>query len=372
MKTGKRIVTAVCTIVLAATALLGSGCGKKEAGTIMEQYEGKVAVTINDKKVMMPDVMYQIFGTEINGNYYDSFYQTYYGMSFWDQSYTDEETGETMSMRDYLREQTMEGIVMQEVLAMQAEKEGISLDEDEIAEYQAEITSLLEQIGTEEEEDSFAYIGFTKENLEEQFQVMALGAKYYGMLEESFDIDEEAIRAEMNYEDYREYVTEYLFAPTVEYDDEYNMVALAEEELEKNQSVMEEALALVKEGKDFETIVAELVENGDIATSTLSFTKDDLSAEDEYIDAAMTLAVGECTEIVETEYGFYIIKLTDDESQAAYEEAVTEAVETKLSEAVLAKYEEIKAGYTVTVNNEVWDALVFGNVTIQEEEAAEE
>ncbi len=356
----KRKVLTGLTAVLAAAML--AGCGSDE--TVMEQYEDTLAVTIDGEEIMLSDAMYQIFGAEVNGAYYESVYQNYYGVSFWDQEYTDGTGEEPVSMRDYMKAQTMDSIIMYEILAMEAEKSGMTLDEEEVEEYRAQIAELVNQ----EEESAAAgieYVGFTQENLDEEFRILSLALKYYEYLEEGLSVDEEEIRAGMDYEDYREYLTEYLFLQTSSLNEEFERVDQTDEEKAVSRQTMEEALEMAGEGMSFDEIAAEL-EDGGVSTGTRNFTRDSVSVNEDYIDAAIVLEVGEYTGIVETDDGFYIIRLTDDDSDAVYETAVEEALNLAITEAFYEKYNEILEGYTVTVNSEVWDELPFGEITLED------
>ena len=194
MRMRKRVITGLAAVLTAAVL---AGCGSKE--TVMEQYEDTLAVTIDGKEIMLSDAMYQIFGAEVNGAYYESVYQNYYGVSFWDQEYSDGTGADPVSMRDYMKAQTMDSIIMYEILAMEAEKAGMTLDEDEVSEYREQIAQLLNQ-----EEESAAegieHVGFTEDNLDEEFRILSLAFKYYEYLEEGLSVDEEAIRAGMDFE----------------------------------------------------------------------------------------------------------------------------------------------------------------------------
>ena len=358
MRMRKRVITGLAAVLTAAVL---AGCGSKE--TVMEQYEDTLAVTIDGKEIMLSDAMYQIFGAEVNGAYYESVYQNYYGVSFWDQEYSDGTGADPVSMRDYMKAQTMDSIIMYEILAMEAEKAGMTLDEDEVSEYRKQIAQLLNQ-----EEESAAegieHVGFTEDNLDEEFRILSLAFKYYEYLEEGLSVDEEAIRAGMDFEDYREYLTEYLFLATSYLDENFERVEQTEEEKAAGRETMEEALGMADDGMTFDEIVTAIGGSG-LSTGTRNFTRDSVSVDKDYIDAAIVLEVGDHTGVVETDDGYYIIRLTSDDSDTVYETAVEEAVSLAVSEAFYEKYNEIREGYQVVVNSEVWDGLPFGEITLE-------
>lgn len=360
MKKRSKLLTVLFAAVLTAAMLL-SGCGKQK--NVMKKYEGKLAVTIDDRKVMLTDMMYQLFGSEINGSYYDSMYQNYYGMSFWDM----DQDGKPM--REVIKEQAMDNAVMYVIMAMEAEKAGITLTDEEVAEYQAQIDELINQDDAEAIK-TIEYIGFTKENLDNEFKMMTLAMKYYDQLEPDFNVSEEEIRSVLNYEDYREYITDYLYLPTSSYDSQYNLIEQTDEEKAAGRVVMDEALEMAQNGDAFADIAAALKEKAEMTASSRTFTKDSQTVDPAYIEAALALAADGLSGVVETESGLYLIRMTNDNSDAGYETAVQEAVDKALNEAFAAKYEEIKATHTIQVNNQVWDELKFGEITIEPTQAA--
>ena len=69
---------------------------------------------------------------------------------------------------------------------------------------------------------------------------------------------------------------------------------------------------------------------------------------------------------IETDTGFYIIKMVDNNASDAYDTAVTEAISQAEQDAFDAEYENIKKEYTIVVNNKIWDPIVIGKTTIIE------
>ena len=82
------------------------------------------------------------------------------------------------------------------------------------------------------------------------------------------------------------------------------------------------------------------------------------------MEEAMKLANGEISGIVETEEGYYIIKMVDDSATTSYDEAVTAAIDEAEAARFDEEFEKIKEGYDVKINEEVWDKVVLGNNTI--------
>ncbi len=152
--------------------------------------------------------------------------------------------------------------------------------------------------------------------------------------------------------------------PTTKYDESYNSVELTEDEKTAAKATITAALDKVKAGEEFSAIKEA---DDKLTTSTLDFVLDDGTAEEAYQDAAVALEKDAFTkDIVETDTGFYIIKMVDNNASDAYDKAVTEAISQAEQDAFDAEYENIKKEYTIEVNSKVWDPIVIGKTTIIE------
>nr|WP_243167833.1 peptidylprolyl isomerase [Anaerocolumna cellulosilytica] len=189
-----------------------------------------------------------------------------------------------------------------------------------------------------------------------------LGEKYYSKIVEDLPIDDEAIKAGIKFEDYKQYNTKYIFAATSKLDESYNTVELSDEEKAAAKTAVTDALKKVNEGTEFADIVKD---NDTLTTADANFVYEDGSIEKEYQDAAMKLENGAVTDsIIETETGYYIIKMVNNNSSESYDTAVADAVATAEDEGFTAEYNKIKEAYTTTINTKVWDSIKLGNITI--------
>ena len=125
---------------------------------------------------------------------------------------------------------------------------------------------------------------------------------------------------------------------------------------------MDSVYELLESGKSMEEAAKAAKE---ARYSTRDFTVEELENEAEYCVKAAALKVGEYTQVVEFNSAYYIIKLTDDDSKEAYEEAIEDAMEAKKSEKYADKMEELKEKeYKIEVNEKVWDSFELGDFAI--------
>ncbi len=350
MRKTKRIMSLLLISTLAVGMTFMSGCSKKTGPA------KSIAVTVNDKDIYLNEMMYYIMAVESTGAQYEAAYQQYTGTSYWDQK--DPQDPDGLTIREQAKSYVMDTAEMYEILYDKAEKAGFTLTDDEKTQAETNADQIISSMNKEQLEVT----GFTKDVLTGVMQKLTLGGKYYTDLIDGFDIDDEGIKATIKFDDYRQYKTEYLSIPTTKFDESYNSVDLSEEEKAAAKSSITAALEKVKAGKEF----SEIKEADDTLTSnTLDFLVSDNAAEKAYKDAAVKLDNDAYTQdIVETDTGYYIIKMVDNNSSEAYDEAVANAISEAEDAAFKTEYEKIKKDYTITVNKEVWDPIIIGNNTI--------
>ena len=321
-----------------------------------EENKNTTAVKVGDEEVSMQKAMFLIYSMEVQGNSYASFYESQYGLDYWEMVYDEE--GRTT--RDVFKDETMDALIQYAVLYDCAEKNGMSLTEQETAENNAFVEDLKLLMSAEEAERG----GFTTENLMETCAWMMLAEKYYGRMTDNLGITKESVRETINKDDYKEYETEYLYLPTTFYDEEYNVVSESEDVIKARRELMQNYYDMVKEGAAFDDLAAA---DGTLVHNTRTFLEQGDGAEETYKDSAMKLKVGEVCAPVETEYGIYIVRMLDDACTKTYEATVEAEYELKRNEAFQAAYEVLLEQYTVTVNDEAWDDIVLGaTVSIME------
>lgn len=345
MKKSKRIISGLLMLTLMAGMIFAGGCSKKTSSS------DTVVVTINDEKLNMQDMMYFIYAMEAQGQMYAQYYPGY-----WDMEYS-----AGVTMRDQMKQSVMDAAEMWEILYLKAQDAKYTLTDDEKKTLSDNVDSILTSI--KDDTERLKLTGFTKENLTAAQEKLQIANKYYDSVIEGLDIDKDEITATVDKEKYRQYNTEYLYAATTKVDESYNQVDLTDEEKAAAKTAITKALEDVKAGKAFADIVAA---DDTITTSTLNFVKDDGKADEAYQAAALNLENDAVTDgIIETTSGYYIIKMTDNNSTESYDTAVTDAITQAQNDAFTTKYEnEIKPEFKITVNNEAWDKIVMGETTI--------
>ena len=115
-----------------------------------------------------------------------------------------------------------------------------------------------------------------------------------------------------------------------------------------------EVLQLAREGEDFELLV--LTYNEDTKGS-ISFRKGQMPLA--YEEAAFNLATGEISQIVETEYGYYIIMCTNTFNREETDANKIIILGEQKEEAFQEVYEEFLGTLTGQLNQKEWDGITL-------------
>lgn len=354
-------------VVLVFSMALVAGCSKKDSkdestkaedgavDTTINYKKDDVALTIDNENVTMEEMLYYIYSYESQIDYMDQMYQYYFNTSYWDM-----EIEEGKTIRQDAKDQAIDTATRYEVLYKEAVKNDYSLTDEEIATIKENSTAVIEQMSKEQ----LALTGFTEEAIIEIQKKWAITDKYYEDLIDSFDIDDEAIKKGIDKEQYKEYSTEYIMVPTATADEEGNLTPVSADEKKAAKEKIKAIYDKVKKSKNLEDGITD--GDSDVNYTDLSFLPNDENetTNKTFMEEAMKLANGEISGIVETEEGYYIIKMIDNNATTSYDEAVKTAIEEAEGARFDEEFEKIKEGYDIKINDEVWDKVVMGNNTI--------
>ncbi|MBH1940316.1 hypothetical protein I5677_05325 [Mobilitalea sibirica] len=334
----KHLVNKIQIISLILMLSLFGGCSKGE---------NEIIISLDNINLTLDDFRYDIYLIETEGNSYDEYYRNQMDISYWDYQYNG------VTMRETAKNSIITRVVMYEILADQAKKAGIILTNQEKNDDEKAVNDLLNSLSETERNST----GLNKDILTKTFHKLSLGDKYYMELSKRFVIDETSIRNSISIDEYREYITECIYTATVSSKNK-EIKPLDEAKQKKAYERISTALKQIHSGTDFQTIIKQ---DDTISYYTRSFIYRDSTPEQIYRDKAILLSNGEYSDIVTTEFGHYIIHMVNNNSSARYEEAVKEAVKAEENRQFEMIYNQIKAEYSIVLNDEYWDSIVIGD-----------
>ena len=215
---------------------------------------------------------------------------------------------------DVLKERTLNMVISNSLQLQKAEELGIVLDENELAQLEDEKKQYISMWGGEDNYKSVLRdMGLTENTFDKVLKSMRLTDKLRKYIT---DADEYVISDEekQNYYDenidmfYQPQVTAKHILISIMNDENEK---LSDEEIEEKKKLAEDILKKIKDGEDFDELMHEYSEDPGLETQPdgYTFSKGQMVAEFE--EAAFALNEGEVSEIVETTYGYHIIKKID-------------------------------------------------------------
>lgn len=325
------------------------------AAVLFDQLYKRPLVTIDGQKYYLEDLTYQFYTTESNYYYINQFY----GGTYWD---TPHNAAPNMTVREYAKLETINNVIFTETLYNDAIAEGYTLTEEELNKIDEDVTSTLEQGFSD------AFIkrnGFTPEYLKGVFSKITLANRYKQDIVDSFDIDDEAIKAGISFDEYRQYDIEYLYISTEKNDEAGNPLTMDEEEKKaanvKITALREKALS----ADDWSALLPEGETELQYRESSL-LPKDTFFSED-IMGKVLSMNNGDVSEVFEDKNGYYVVRMDNNNSFESYERAVDEAITKKEEETFSEEYNNnIYPNHTFKVNDNALRNLRMGLITMDE------
>jgi foldase protein PrsA len=316
-----------------------------------DQLYKRVVLTVDGEKYHMDDLSYYIYGVESQYDYINQLY----GGTYWDM--TDESTG--ITNREAAMNTAMATAIYNEVMYSEALAKNYSLTEDEEKTIATDVDTMLSD---EANKDLIKHNNFTKRYLTDIVSRTTLVARYRQDIVDSLPIDDENIKKGFNKDELRQYDIEYLYVSTKKTDDEGNSVDLSDAEKTAAYDKLNALYETAKTTEDWSTLVPE--EEKDVVYQKDDFIESDTKFADEFEAKIMAMENKAITEISETEDGYYIIRMLNNNSTAAYDSAVEEAITEAENTAFNQEYDEILVNHEYKINEKELNNYTMGEITL--------
>ena len=246
------------------------------------------------------------------------------------------------SARDIVIDKAYDMVAQEALVKKLCEENDVTISEEEFNQLDSQVEQYYSMFGMSLD-DMAASAGTTKEVLLEMQHNSLYSQRLQEKIcpaEEGAEITEDQIKAKFE----SDYITAaHILFKTV--DDSNN--SLSDEEKAKKKQQAEDTLAKIRAGAAFEDFLDLNEDTAMNETGFYSFTKGTMVQEFE--DAAFALKDGEVSDIVETTYGYHIIKRYDKNAKPEYYEAAKDEIktaleeerDTPLQEAAQKKYDEL-------------------------------
>lgn len=262
-------------------------------------------------------VVMTINGEEIHAREYAS--MMIYSKSYMDNMFAmygmDSTIWDDPSMRDgliaQLEDQTRQQIVYIHTIIEQFNKAGLSLDRDVIQQMETQKASVIEQQGGQDMFDIWLMtLGFDEQMYDNillvSAYVEALSDYYFG--ENGKNLPPQAEMQQYFADNYLQ--AKHILIQTTD----ANYEPLTGDALEEKRQLAEDVLARAREGEDFDTLIAEYNEDPGMSMSPEGYILDKEgntasgAMVEEFTAGCWSVGVDEIADLVETSYGYHIIK----------------------------------------------------------------
>ncbi len=342
----------------------------EEQTVIESDFEDKVVFRVNDTDVMLSSVNVLVYQIK-------SYYESIYGPTVWDMDAT-----ETMKVDEFVKNDIQDLVLRSEILRQEAEKEGLTLTEEK----KTELLDQSAQIFASFSDEAKAKYGFTQEIVDQLILDQGLSEVVFEDMTKDLTFTDEQLdeilmtntqyvnMLEYGVENYYEQVrARHILISTL--DDSGQ--PLGEEEYDAALAKIEDLRQRALDGEDFAELATNNTEDPGSVETGGEYTFGRGQMVTEFENGAYNLEVGEISDVIETQYGFHIIKLeeriaaTDEEVQAGNDLLVSikDDAEYQLRlEQFEEMYEVVALLYETEVISDVWGAVELADPT---EEAAE-
>lgn len=332
----KKIFTLILSIMMTVSLV---GCSSKN----------KAVATVNEQDITLGDYEKLLALNKLT-------MESYYGSDIWS---TEIEEGKTYE--DTLKEMVIESMTTSEVIYQQAEKQKVAPTEEEI---QKQIDTFNESIKEDEEyQKSLKDIGINEKFLKYQFSRDLANVNLQEKFVKESDISESEMKKyyDENKDSYYidTFTASHILIKTQ--DDEGN--ELSEEKKKEAKEKAEEILAKVKAGEDFAKLAKEYSDDKASASNGGELGETygrENNLVQEFSDAAFAMKKGEISDLVETQFGYHIIKVTDRvDKQETYDEVKDQIKSTLASDKYNEYVEKLKEDSTIEIKEDIVKSSKF-------------
>jgi len=314
----------------------------------------KYLMSVDGDKLSKQDMMYDIYQAEGIGSQMAGLYsQLGYAQDYWNM-----DNGDGTTTQDTLKGQTVDNYLYNRIIYTEAVAKGYEATDDEKTEAAKTAAQEIKDLTAKKA----SKLGLTKDLLTEKAMEELVVARYKTDTVESLDINDDEIKAGVEYDTYRGYSVQYFFAPTTTTNDAGETQAV--EDKTSVYSELETVLDKAKDSDDWSTVVDSKDEDAVVSYKTSILTADDETFSKDIMKNIVAMQNGDVSEIVEAEDGYYVFRMVNNDDSSKYDTAVTDAITEAEDTAFNSVYEDLYAKYSIKVYDKNWSDITFGTVTL--------
>lgn len=317
-------------LLISLTGCGGSGGGFGTKVVLTTGFDKDEIFRIETNSCKLPELM--VYLTTIQNRY-----ENVYGREIW------ETKADGVTLEENVKNIALAQIAQIKTMNLMAEKYEVKLSDEEEARAENAAKAYYETLGKREIE----LMGVTEKTIRALYTELARAEKMY-----QYTIKD--INPEISDDEARTITIQHILIKTYALDGTGKKIEYTQEAKKEAYRRALEAMRLAKDGEDFDALIRRYSEDD---KSTYSFGKGEM--EETFETAAFNLGTGEISDVVETEFGYHIIKCISTFDKEETDANKIKIVEQRREEAFGQEYDAYVETLTRNLNEELWDTVNF-------------
>lgn len=308
-----------------------TGCSEKKTKIVLHTGFAKDEVfRLEEMSCSLPEMMMYLTTTQ-------SRYEKVYGDRIWDTNL------EGVTLEENMKDMVLAQLSQIKAMNLLATQEQVELNSEEKSKVKEAAEAFYETLSKEERK----VLGVDKELIERLYREYAIANKvYYYIIKD--------VNPEVSDDEARTITVDHILIKTYSLDENNKKVEYDSEKKHEAFLRAQEVLAKAQSGVSFDSLIATYNEDNQ---SQYSFRKGEMNIGFE--TTAFNLGKGEISDIVETEYGYHIIKCITTFNREETDANKIVIVEKKREEIFEDRYSRFASELTKAVNEDLWDKIAL-------------
>lgn len=328
-----RAAAAACALILLAGCLL-AGCGKngdaKAKVILTTGFENDEVFRIESASCRVPEVMVYLTNTQNQ-------YEKVYGEQIWKTDLSG------LTLEENVKDMVLAKIAQVKSMNLLAGEYQVELDKEE----KALVGTAAKEYFSSLNEAEIAGMQITEDDIAVMYAEYALAQKVYDYIIRD-------INPEISDDEARTITVQHILIKTYSLSGSGERVPFTDESKAEAYGLAQEILKKAQEGEDFDSLIAAYNED---SKSTYSFGKGEM--EESFETAAFNLGNGEISDLVETKYGYHIIKCLNTFNREETDANKIKIVEQRKKEVFSQQYDSYVASLNRKLNEDLWAHITF-------------
>ncbi len=333
MRFGKKRCMFLLLVILAGISIAGCTKTQEEEKTeivLTTDFKENEVFRINTESCTTPEMM--VYMSTLQAQY-----ESVFGREIWEKDLGG------FTLEQQLKDTILARLAQIKVMNLLAKNYGVTLSEEENALIEKAAAEYLSKLKPGE----ISAMGVTGEMIEMLYREYAMANKVYSEITKD-------INPEISDDEARNISVKHILIKTYSLDEKGEKVEYTERQKEDAHKRIREIQKKIRNGEDFDSLVEEYNEDD---KSVHIFGKGTMPKEFE--EASFNLDTDQISGIVETEYGYHIIKCISTFDRDETDQNKVKIVEERKNEAFNQVYVEFVKGLYSNLNRKLWDSLTF-------------